>query len=584
MQKPSSMLGFMLYGYNGEMLLKKKQSPLQSIRWLWELLSLKQRLFVLLLCLLGVAIVLLQLCIPLILREIIDVALPQKNSQAVLKYAGLGVLVWLCIQVSSAVRELGWKKNSAFFIDKLRQRCMDVYSSLYIESKENHGVSVRRIFNDIQSASSALENALAGPAEAVFLLGCGGLMLYHLHPLLCLGLGLLMILMGLLSWLSFLVVRQRRSDLLQIEAEYQGKWQEFYAGLPLLRSMAKALSSGHGLRAQGLSIWQKNYSLESYQVYIHRTGMLLMGMGTMVLWAVGATLVIKGKLSLGSLIAFAAAAEYALDPVLVLVHSIPEAGRSVLSLLRIQTHLGNAVQFETQKISLALQDPNSMGQPNTVLCLNNITVAYVDNPSLQSNLAFDFYAGYVYALSGPSGVGKSSLLTALRNGETQTDGIVQWHLPLHVYASANKLYQSKKNPFSTFAAWVPQDAIVFSGSLIENIAMQHKPANVMYVRKLLTEAGIEHWVEQKNSLEADGANLSGGEKQWVALLRAMYRKPYVYLLDEPTSQMDPESEQRALAMLRNRAKEGALVIWVTHRLGVETYADVMLKMDSKGIK
>jgi ATP-binding cassette subfamily B protein len=119
---------------------------------------------------------------------------------------------------------------------------------------------------------------------------------------------------------------------------------------------------------------------------------------------------------------------------------------------------------------------------------------------------------------------------------------------------------------------VPQQPHIFNGTVIENICFEDAAKNPEKVNQFLNEFGFADFI---NSLPQshmtivgeEGINLSGGQKQMIALARALYHKPQLLILDEATASMDRKSEQFVLNLL-SKIKTEMGIIFITHRLHV----------------
>ena len=168
--------------------------------------------------------------------------------------------------------------------------------------------------------------------------------------------------------------------------------------------------------------------------------------------------------------------------------------------------------------------------------------------------------GEFIALVGPTGSGKTSLLRALLGLEREVQGSLRY--------GDRDLTRAGVGPLERPFAWVPQEAAIVSGTLQENIALGASETKVdaPSARTTLESLGAATLLARADGarLQAGGHELSGGERQWVALARALESGLPVLLLDEPTSGLDPLSQARVLAALATlRGKR--TVILVTHR-------------------
>jgi ABC-type multidrug transport system fused ATPase/permease subunit len=177
--------------------------------------------------------------------------------------------------------------------------------------------------------------------------------------------------------------------------------------------------------------------------------------------------------------------------------------------------------------------------------------------------------GQIVAVLGPTGAGKTTLLRTLLGLETPTAGDIS-------YAGAS-LSGADRGPRARPFAWVPQDAPLLADTLAANVALG-APADA---REALTPLGAAHLVDALGSsrLGQGGRAVSGGERQWIALARAIATRQPILLLDEPTSGLDAESQTLVLdAIARLRGERTVLL--VTHRPEPLAIADRVVRMGS----
>jgi ABC-type bacteriocin/lantibiotic exporter with double-glycine peptidase domain len=183
--------------------------------------------------------------------------------------------------------------------------------------------------------------------------------------------------------------------------------------------------------------------------------------------------------------------------------------------------------------------------------------------------------GEIVALVGSNGAGKTTLLRTLLGLELAVGGdILYGGVPLG---------QAPAGPGGRPFAWVPQDAPVVADTLAANIALGSPDDSAASAIEALESIGASHLVTalRTDRLGAGGRVVSGGERQWIALARAIATRQPVLLLDEPTSGLDPASQARVLsAIARLRGKRTVLI--VTHRTEPLDIADVVVRFDAHG--
>ncbi len=177
--------------------------------------------------------------------------------------------------------------------------------------------------------------------------------------------------------------------------------------------------------------------------------------------------------------------------------------------------------------------------------------------------------GTVTLLEGPSGSGKTSILAALR-GAAEFDGTA--HLD---GADVRSL------PLSHWLAWAGQQPGLVAGSILDNVALGDPAPDGRLVARALELAGAG-MLDPERVLGAQGAGLSGGQAQRVAVARAFHRhlagRAPVIALDEPSAALDADTEERLWSSVRSLADDGATVLLVSHRASARRIADTVVAL------
>lgn len=176
----------------------------------------------------------------------------------------------------------------------------------------------------------------------------------------------------------------------------------------------------------------------------------------------------------------------------------------------------------------------------------------------------------VTLIEGPSGAGKSSLFAALR-GAAAFDGTATWRgVDVRSLATPEWL------------AWAGQQPGLLAGTIRANVSLGDPSPDEVMVRRALDLAGAGR-LDPAQELGVQGAGLSGGQAQRVAVARAFYRhlrgQTPVIALDEPSSALDPETEGRLWSGIRRLADEGATVLLISHRESARAIADLVVRLD-----
>ncbi|WP_047520247.1 thiol reductant ABC exporter subunit CydD [Microbacterium sp. ZOR0019] len=184
-------------------------------------------------------------------------------------------------------------------------------------------------------------------------------------------------------------------------------------------------------------------------------------------------------------------------------------------------------------------------------------------------VSFTATPGTITLIEGPSGSGKSSLLAALRGAADYEGTAVFAGQSLRGLAPAGWL------------AWAGQAPGLMRGTVADNVALGDPAPDAGRVRSALDEARAES-IDAALELGVQGSGLSGGQAQRVAVARALYRQQTdpgrVLALDEPSSALDSETEERLWQSLRARADAGATILLVSHRRSARRIADQVVAL------
>ncbi|MFF9059119.1 thiol reductant ABC exporter subunit CydD [Streptomyces sp. NPDC014882] len=215
--------------------------------------------------------------------------------------------------------------------------------------------------------------------------------------------------------------------------------------------------------------------------------------------------------------------------------------------------------------------------PSGGVAFENVTVRYPGRSAdAVSDASFTVAPGETVALVGPSGAGKSTLLSALLGFVRPAEG--------RVSVGGADLADIDLEQWRSRIAWVPQHPQLFAGTIAENVRLARPDADDTAVRRALGDAGALRFVDALPDgagtvLGEDGAGLSAGQRQRLALARAFLADRPVLLLDEPTAALDGETEAEVVAAVR-RLAVGRTVLLVVHRPALLAVADRVVRLET----
>lgn len=274
---------------------------------------------------------------------------------------------------------------------------------------------------------------------------------------------------------------------------------------------------------------------------------------SIALTTVGALSIINQDMTIGSLVATNMLSGRLLGPLNQLVGQ----WRAYSSFMQSVNRLGEL--FNT--VSERQESDVSLEAPKGEVTLENITFGYAENlPLVVNGIEITFKAGGVHALVGRNGSGKSTMLKLIQGLYKPLSG--------RVLLDQADISQFSRQEMASWMGYVPQDCILFTGNVRDNIAQRKPDATDEEILKAAQAAGVHQFIIDmpdgySTEIGEAGQRLSGGQRQRIAIARALVGDPPVVLLDEPSSSLDRQAEFELRKTLTDIGKDRTVII-VTH--------------------
>ena len=298
--------------------------------------------------------------------------------------------------------------------------------------------------------------------------------------------------------------------------------------------------------------------------------LLVMGAVAGMLY-VGGTDVLAGKLSAGELSAFVFYAIMVAGSLAAVTEVYGEVQRAAGAAERIRELLSTEAEISSPTDSIELPESLPQEPSKPLLSFNQVSYTYPSRPAYKAidGLTLDIKAGEHIALVGPSGAGKSTLFDLLLRFRDPQQGSVK--------LNGQDLCRLDLQELRAQYALVPQQPVLFSSSVLDNLRYGRPNATDEEVRAAAKAAHADEFIEQlplgyDSFLGEQGVKLSGGQKQRLAIARAILRDPKILLLDEATSALDAQSEYHVQQAL-NELMKGRTTIIIAHRLATVAHVD-----------
>ena len=209
----------------------------------------------------------------------------------------------------------------------------------------------------------------------------------------------------------------------------------------------------------------------------------------------------------------------------------------------------------------------------------NVSFSYNENRKILKNISIDIPSGKKIAIVGPSGAGKSTIGRLLFRFYDSSQGKILIDSQDIVNCTQESLHKN--------IAVVPQDTVLFNESIFFNIKYADNNASKEDVISAAILANIHHFIDdlpdKYNTMVGErGLKLSGGEKQRIAIARAVLKKPKIIIFDEATSSLDSKSENKILNSMKKISKDITSLV-IAHRLSTISDADNIYVLDHGNI-
>ena len=290
---------------------------------------------------------------------------------------------------------------------------------------------------------------------------------------------------------------------------------------------------------------------------------------TALMW-LGSSEVVTGSLSIGELVMINAYMIQLFLPLNFLGFVYREIRRAL-------TDLENMLGLLNKKPQVTnAPNANTLDVKNGEIAFNNVSFSYNANRPILNNISFKVKAGSKVAIVGASGAGKSSLARLLYRFYDVTSGSIT----IDNQAISSVTLDSLRKAI----AIVPQDTVLFNTTIRENIAYGRPSASDSDIDKAIEMAHLKDFINtladgDKTRVGERGLKVSGGEKQRIAIARAILKQSPILIFDEATSALDSQAEQAILKAMHEVASEHTSIV-IAHRLSTITDAHTIIVLKS----
>ena len=352
-------------------------------------------------------------------------------------------------------------------------------------------------------------------------------------------------------------------------AEKDASMYETINGIATVKALSTEKNAFHRSEIRIVDSINKTMRLETFSNLNGNIQNFISSLGTLLVYWVGSYKIFAGEMTLGQLISFITLSGFFLGPLGRLLTMQPALQEAFVAAER----LSDIMELDEENFDDEhCEEINSLDKE---IEFKNLSFSYGTRGRNIKNVSFKIEKGKKIAFVGKSGSGKSTLLKLLMKFYKPEDGAI--------LIDGKDISEIKTEDYRRLIGYVPQESLLFSGSIAENIAWGIEDATPEKIIASAYAAQALDFImalpDKFHTLVGEhGATLSGGERQRIALARILMRNPDIIVLDEATASLDSISE-KAIMETVNSFKEKTIIM-VAHRLSTICNCDQIFVVDN----
>ena len=439
--------------------------------------------------------------------------------------------------------------------------------------KHSYGDTLSRVTNDVDTIGQSMNNSVSMLVSSITLFLGSVIMMFVTNWIMAIT-AIIATIIGFSLMIVILSKSQKYFTMQQNElGNINGHIEEMYSGHNVVKVYNGLKESNKKFDEINDKLYESARKSQFISGMMQPIMMFIGNFGYLAVCIVGAMLVINGKTSIGSIVAFMIYIRLFTNPLSTIAQSATQFQSTAAASERVFEFLD---EQEMTKEKIKKQLDNSKVKGN--IEFKHVKFGYDKNEIIIKDFSAKVKKGQKIAIVGPTGAGKTTMVNLLmkfyeiNSGDIIIDGI-----------SIKEL--SRENIHDLFIM-VLQDTWLFNGTIKENIAYNKENITDEEIKKACKQVGIDHFIRTLpngyDSMVNDTESISAGQKQLITIARGMIKDAPFLILDEATSSVDTRTEE-VVAKAMDKLTKGRTSFIIAHRLSTIKNADLILVMKDGNI-
>jgi ATP-binding cassette, subfamily B, multidrug efflux pump len=508
---------------------------------------------------------------PYVVGRAIDTYIVTKQTDGFFLVLALLLFIYVALSASTFLQNYWMIRIAQKTIYAIRKQLFRHFHELPISffDKRRQGELMSRITNDIDNMSQTFNSTVIQVISSTLTLVGAICVMLWLSPLLTFVTLLVVPMMYIgMRWITNRTQKRFREQQ-RCLGEMNGFIEEVISGQKVVKMFSQEQRMIDGFLQKNEQLKQAGFWAQTYSGFIPKLMNFLNNASFGLIAGVGGILALKGMISIGAIVVFVEYARQFTRP----LNDLANQWNTLLSALA-----GAERVFEILDMEKEERDETgaiSLDHIQGKVEFDHVVFSYDKKQDVIRDVSFSVSPGETVALVGPTGAGKTTILQLLARFYDPDRG--------HIFIDGRDSRSIKRASLRAHMAFVLQDTFLFEGTIRDNIRYGRLDASDEAVEQAAKWANAHSFITKLPNgydtvLKQDGSGISQGQKQLLAIARAMVANPSILILDEATSNIDTMTEMKIQEALE-RLMQGRTCFVIAHRLNTVQNADRILVLN-----